>query len=79
MDVALFLRIDWALESESELESSEGEFGDDNVWLESCWAFAPLVLACFSLIEFFFFLVLDDPTSLDSSSVCPSKVSCTLG
>lgn len=69
MDFAFFLVVDWALESESELESSEG---DCSVWLESrsgavTFFFVPLVSALFLLINFFF-LVLDDSTSLDSSS-----------
>jgi hypothetical protein len=73
MDFALFFEVDWALESESELESSEGEFGDDSVWVDSrsgavTFVFVPLASAFFLLINFFF-LVLDDPTSLDSSSV----------
>lgn len=72
MDFAFFWGVEWALESESELESSEGECSEDSVLLESrfggvTFVFVPLASAFFLLINFFF-LVFDDPTSLDSSS-----------
>jgi hypothetical protein len=72
MDFAFFFGVDWALESESELESLEDEFGEASVWLESrsggvTFVFVPLASAFFLLINFFF-LGLADPTSLDSSS-----------
>lgn len=72
MDFAFFWGVDWALESESELESSADEFGEANVWLESrsggvTFVFVLLASGFFLLINFFF-LGLDDPTSLDSSS-----------